>query len=269
MSYCPVLALTSSGGSITGPSSVQGVFGMRPSWGAIDLTGVIPLQPTQDTAGFFTRDAVAGASFTRGWYGSRFGNYTSLPKVGPARLVSIDSQTLIFPNSSWTFPSTYAGTSQFNAFRTALTNYINPTTIDTRDFDGFWNSTGNFAKYGNETTSTYFARVYGSLIGYYQWNNFAVPWIQDYENEYSGRVPFIDPSPLVRWDYGRYNVSAATFNASLAKKQVWEDFVQQDVLPTDNTTCSEAIYVFPFTLGSTSYRVSDHASVSADRRMST
>ena len=54
---------------------------MRPTWGAIDLTGVIPMQPTQDTAGFFARDAVAGASFARAWYGDKFGNYTSWPKV--------------------------------------------------------------------------------------------------------------------------------------------------------------------------------------------
>jgi Asp-tRNA(Asn)/Glu-tRNA(Gln) amidotransferase A subunit family amidase len=249
-----------TGGSITGPASVNGIYGMRPTWNAINLTGVIPLQPTQDTAGFFARDAVTAATFSRGWYGDRFGNYTQLPKVidpVPRWSDQADSnvQTLIFPNSSWTFEAGYTGTAQFNAFRQALTSYVNPTTIDTRDFDGFWNDTGRFAQFGNETTNTYMAKVYGSLIGYYQWFNFAVPWISDYQTINDGRIPFIDPSPLVRWDYGRFNVTAADFNASMAKKEVWGDFINTAVLPPDNTTCTEAIYVIPFTLGSVSYRV--------------
>jgi hypothetical protein len=70
-----------TGGSITGPATNQGVFGLRPSWGAISLQGAIPLQATQDTAGFFYRDAKAGSEFARGWYGDRFQNYTQFPSV--------------------------------------------------------------------------------------------------------------------------------------------------------------------------------------------
>ena len=41
-----------TGGSIRGPSQVQGVFGNRPTHGLVDLTGVMPLAPELDTAGF-------------------------------------------------------------------------------------------------------------------------------------------------------------------------------------------------------------------------
>ena len=41
-----------TGGSIRGPSQVQGVFGNRPSHGLVPLTGVMPLAPELDTAGF-------------------------------------------------------------------------------------------------------------------------------------------------------------------------------------------------------------------------
>lgn len=41
-----------TGGSIRGPSQVQGLFGNRPSHGLVDLTGVMPLAPELDTAGF-------------------------------------------------------------------------------------------------------------------------------------------------------------------------------------------------------------------------
>ena len=47
------LALGSdTGGSIRGPSQVSGVYGNRPSHGLVPLTGVMPLAPELDTAGF-------------------------------------------------------------------------------------------------------------------------------------------------------------------------------------------------------------------------
>lgn len=41
-----------TGGSIRGPSQVQGVFGNRPSHGLVPLTNTMPLAPELDTAGF-------------------------------------------------------------------------------------------------------------------------------------------------------------------------------------------------------------------------
>lgn len=72
----------SSGCSILCPSGAQGLFGMRPTHGAITLEGVMPLQPALDTAGFFARNAVTGRDFSKGWYGDRFENFTSFPTVG-------------------------------------------------------------------------------------------------------------------------------------------------------------------------------------------
>ena len=41
-----------TGGSIRGPSQVQGVYGNRPSHGLVPLTNTMPLAPELDTAGF-------------------------------------------------------------------------------------------------------------------------------------------------------------------------------------------------------------------------
>jgi amidase len=46
-----------TGGSVRIPASYCGIFGIRPSWGAVSLTGACPLGPAYDTAGWFTRDA--------------------------------------------------------------------------------------------------------------------------------------------------------------------------------------------------------------------
>jgi len=48
---------TDTGGSVRVPANFVGVFGFRPSHGAISLDGVVPFAPSYDTVGFFARDA--------------------------------------------------------------------------------------------------------------------------------------------------------------------------------------------------------------------
>lgn len=64
-----------TGGSVRIPASYCGIYGIRPSWGAVSLTGACPLGPTFDTAGWFT----ARASLLR-----RVGNVLLPPPGGVA-----------------------------------------------------------------------------------------------------------------------------------------------------------------------------------------
>lgn len=47
---------TDTAGSIRVPAAYCGLFGMRPTHGAIDVTGVLPLAPSFDTVGWLARD---------------------------------------------------------------------------------------------------------------------------------------------------------------------------------------------------------------------
>ncbi len=46
-----------TGGSVRIPAALQGIFGIRPSHGLVDDTGVMPLAPSFDTVGWFARSA--------------------------------------------------------------------------------------------------------------------------------------------------------------------------------------------------------------------
>lgn len=48
---------TDTGGSVRVPANFLGLFGFRPTHGALSLAGVVPFAPSYDTIGWFARDA--------------------------------------------------------------------------------------------------------------------------------------------------------------------------------------------------------------------
>ncbi|MBW8637188.1 amidase [Hoeflea sp. WL0058] len=48
---------TDTGGSVRAPAAFCGVYGFRPSHGAVSIEGVLPFAPSYDTVGWFARDA--------------------------------------------------------------------------------------------------------------------------------------------------------------------------------------------------------------------
>lgn len=55
-SLCDVALGSDTGGSVRGPASMCGIVGLRPSHGRIDISRTMPLAPSLDTVGWFTRD---------------------------------------------------------------------------------------------------------------------------------------------------------------------------------------------------------------------
>jgi amidase len=54
---CDTALGTDTGGSVRVPASFCGLYGVRPTHGRLDLTGMMPQAPSSDTPGWFARDA--------------------------------------------------------------------------------------------------------------------------------------------------------------------------------------------------------------------
>ena len=78
---CDTALGTDTGGSVRVPASFCGLYGIRPTHGRIDLTGMLPQAPTSDTTGWFARDAATFARVSGVLLGE------AIPDALPTRLI--------------------------------------------------------------------------------------------------------------------------------------------------------------------------------------
>lgn len=79
---CDTALGTDTGGSVRVPASFCGLYGIRPTHGRIDVTGMLPQAPTSDTAGWFARDAETFARVSSVMLGE------AIPAALPTRLIA-------------------------------------------------------------------------------------------------------------------------------------------------------------------------------------
>jgi amidase len=78
---CDTALGTDTGGSVRVPASFCGLFGIRPTHGRINVTGMLPQAPTSDTTGWFARDAATFAKVSAVMLGE------DIPHALPTRLI--------------------------------------------------------------------------------------------------------------------------------------------------------------------------------------
>ena len=170
-----------TGGSIRGPAQVQGLFGNRPSHGLVPLTGVMPLAPELDTAGFEARDPVLWTTAAKVLYPSLI-SYSTYPKklytVGfPANASAGGSDAVVLD------------------FLSKLEGFLS-TQATVLDYNALWNSTKPAAA-GSATLTELLNITYPIIISKEQTMLVRDPFFADYAAVHDGRRPFVDPAPLV------------------------------------------------------------------------
>jgi amidase len=78
---CDTALGTDTGGSVRVPASFCGLYGIRPTHGRLDLSGMLPQAPSSDTVGWFARDAATFARISEVLLDE------PVPRELPARLV--------------------------------------------------------------------------------------------------------------------------------------------------------------------------------------
>src|SRR5207253_3354777 len=78
---CDIALGTDTGGSVRVPASFCGLYGIRPTHGRLDLSGMMRQAPSSDTTGWFARDAVTFARVSAAMLGE------AIPDQLPRHLV--------------------------------------------------------------------------------------------------------------------------------------------------------------------------------------
>jgi amidase len=100
---CDTALGTDTGGSVRVPASFCGIYGIRPTHGRLDLTGMMSQAPTSDTTGWFARDAATFARVSGVMLGE------AIPTVLPTRLViAADAFALADPETAASLQPTVA-----------------------------------------------------------------------------------------------------------------------------------------------------------------
>ena len=218
-----------TGGSIRGPSEVQGLFGNRPSHGLVSLDDVMPLSPVLDTAGFLTRDPYLWGRAQAVLYGA---NYTSpIPTTLPSTIYVYD-----YPTNS----SESEASSVLVSFMDSLAN-LTGAAVKPINLTTLWASTANSTTSLDELMNI----TYPILISKQQIELVRKPFYADYGAVHDGRVPFVDPAPLARWAFGdSYPASALT--DAINNKTLFMNWFNSEVLPrSDNPDiCSDSLLIY-------------------------
>ena len=214
-----------TGGSIRGPSQVQGVYGNRPTHALVNLTGVMPLAPELDTAGFICRDPTLWATAARVLYdGLEF--YTQFPK----RI------------STYNFPTSGDDPSDaiVLSFLGTLEKFLSATS-SSLDLNTLWASTKPST--APNTLNDLLNITYPILISQEQTTLVRDPFYAAYAAIHDGRLPAVDTAPLVRWAFGD-SFPASALTDAITNKTIFMDWFNTNVLVSDSTTCSDSLLLY-------------------------
>lgn len=232
-SWLDVTLGSDTGGSVRGPAHVQGLYGNRPSHGLVELTNTMPLAPELDTAGLLARDPKIWTLAAKALYGD---NITITSKY-PSQILTVG-----LPESADTIPD-----GLIVDFMANLTDFLKakatPFDVNTQ-----WAEDNPSSDPLTELLGT----TYPLLISKEQTKLVRDPFYADYAAAHDGRRPFVDPAPLIRWNYG--DESSATVEEAVANMTLFMDWFNSKVLAPDAETCSNSLLVYVGSNGSTTYR---------------
>jgi hypothetical protein len=155
------------------------------------------MAPQLDTAGLLTKDPILWAVAAKAMYGDNitFSNYY------PSSILAID----------WPETAMKPGDQLLIDFLTTVSNFMSAN-VTSLNLTESWSATGPVSIPYTEFLNL----TYPILISQNEIKNLRDPFYHDYGAVHDGRLPTIDPVPLLRWAYGES--SPETIETAVANK---------------------------------------------------
>lgn len=243
-----------TGCSVRCPAGSQGLYGLRPSFDAISLDGVIPMNDLMDTAGYFSRDPSLFKVFGETWYGENKNistSYSSFPKT---------VYTFAFEEGDSDFIESGASSEAlalFNRFISNVVSFVNGSNAKLDIYSKYEQDTGS-------SLANVFNNTWYGLAGFYQYVNIWERFSKDYQEASNGDIPFMDPIPKFRWEWAYNNLTQDGYDRCVEQKWQFDDWWNANVTSTNPQTCSSSLYIFLSNDGSTAYRNVYNSAPNAD-----
>ncbi|KPM45590.1 hypothetical protein AK830_g921 [Neonectria ditissima] len=227
---------TDTGGSLREPCSKQGLFGLRPSWGALSMDGIFPLAVALDTVGFMCRDVDVLHKVASAWLPK-----TSVPAIQNLSKVVVLSDFEYGPGPAKSvfddFVSRLEETIQIKSTRMNL-NY---------DWQRV-NSTGK-----NESIIEYIGKQQTmKAIKAFDLRKNTKQFREDYQKAF-GKEPYVNPTIRVRWAEAD-NSTAHEQKDALDRKRIFKDWFLDSILSVKAPDELTAVTLVPISDAEPEYR---------------
>lgn len=215
---------------------------MRPSWGSMNLSGVIPLADEMDSVGFFARDPVLFHKISTLWFQDSpipvNNSFSSMPKK------------LIYPVDYFPLQND-AAQELFNSFMDTLEEEFGMVRTSMNLTTTLHESVSNPAI----TNVTAFQLSSNRLAEYISYQKVGLPLTEAWGALFpEAGSPPLDPNP--RNAFARsVNLTEDDYQVAVSIKNEFQDFFLGEVLRPDPETCSESLMILDMgTGGLPSYR---------------
>ena len=234
--WLDVSLASDTGGSVRGPAFYNGVYGNRPTQGAVGLDGVLPLSTSMDTAGTLARDPQLWSRVNKALYSNLTEDFTSYPKS-----VFIDPQTSdLLQDMEVSYPEVFAAA---QGFIDAVADHISAD-ISVLNIDDIWADSAPAELHGLGSLDTVVQSVYINLTFYEQWHEFGKGFVEEYMDANDGRFPYMVWSTRRYWLYTDGNITDEMHDISLEMKSQVTEWTEAEVLKQDQETCSGSILLY-------------------------
>ncbi|KAH7309124.1 amidase signature domain-containing protein [Stachybotrys elegans] len=229
-------------GSVRKPAALVGSYGIRPSWGVMSLSGVIPLADEMDTPGFFARDPALFQKIARLWFAD-----------GPFQInetVSSMPKKLLYPVDYFPLQND-AAQQLFESFMDTLNSEF-----------GIVRTPLNFTSTLRKSVSnpqianlTAFQLNSNRLAEYISYNKVGQPLEEAWAATFPGSgYPPLDPNPRAAFRRS-VNLTQEDYEAAVEVKNEFKDFFLSEILKSDPDSCSKSLMILDMgTGGLPSYR---------------